>query len=233
MTDEHPPVDDLVALALRELDAEQSAGLNQHLIGCGQCRDTYATIDLDVQQVLVAAPSIAPPAGFSGRVLERMGLSDEASAIAPGPGVTPAVAPQVVPIHRGLARRTAALLVAAALLVGALVGVGATLAVRAPDPGAPAQVATVPLRTSDGATVGSVGLVFMDGRQQVVVNVTAGRAGWAYDCVLVDRAGQRHQAATYTLHDVADAWMVPVPASGLARVELISPSGKVWSSATL
>ncbi|SKF62542.1 Uncharacterised protein [Mycobacteroides abscessus subsp. abscessus] len=52
-----------------------------------------------------------------------------------------------------------------------------------------------------------------------------------YDCVVVDRAGQRRNVGTYTMHNQSDSWVVPAPESGLQRVELVAPSGKVWSSA--
>lgn len=223
MTEQHPPLDDLVALALRDVPTAQAAALNDHLAGCGRCRGQYAAIDLDVQQVLAATPAIAPPAGFSGRVLDRMGLSD--------PPATPLAAATHRAPARGLGRRTAALLVAAAMLVGALLGIGGTLLVRSPGFGDPAQVASVPLLTSQGAQVGNVALITLDGRQQVVVSISAGRAGLTYDCVIVDRAGLRRTVGSYTMDDQSASWVVPAPASGLQRVELVTASGKVWSSA--
>ena len=217
MSEQHPPVDDLVALALRDVAPEQAVALHEHLVSCGACRGTYAAIDLDVQQVLAAAPTIAPRAGFWGRVLDRMGRG----ARAPVPADEPRV---------GISRRAAALLVAAAMVVGALLGVGGTLVARSPNP-APAQVASVPLVTGAGQNVGSAGLVMLDGRQQLVVTVSAGRAGATYECVMVDRFGERSSAGTYTMHDTSDSWVVPAPQAGLRRVELVAASGKVWSSA--
>lgn len=223
MTEQHPAHDDLVALALRDVSSEQAAALNDHLVGCGACRGQYATIDLDLQQVLAATPSIAPPAGFSGRVLDRMVMAEH-------PTTTAAAATSGSRVA-GLGRRSAALLVAAAMLVGALLGVGGTLLVRSPGFGDPAQVASVPLLTSQGTNVGSVALITLDGRQQVVVSISAGRAGLTYDCVIVDRAGLRRNAGSYTMDDQSASWVVPAPASGLQRVELVTASGKVWSSA--
>ena len=223
MTEQHPALDDLVALALRDVSSERAAALNDHLVSCGACRGQYATIDLDLQQVLAATPSIAPPAGFSGRVIDRMVMAEH-------PTATVAAATSGLRVA-GLGRRSAALLVAAAMLVGALLGIGGTLLVRSLGPGDPGQVASVPLLTSQGANVGSVALITLDGRQQVVVTVSAGRAGVTYDCVVVDRTGLRRNAGTYTMHDQSDSWLVPAPDSGLQRVELVTPSGKVWSTA--
>ena len=218
MTEQHPEHDDLVALALRDLGPEQSAAISGHLVSCGACRAAYALVDLDVQQALAATPAIAPPAGFSGRVLDRMSQPD--------PGL-----PATVP--RARHRWRTPLLVAAAMMLGLLLGVGGTVAMlsRAPVPGVPAQVAHAPLLTSQGQAVGSVGLISLDGRDQLVVSVTAGRIGVSYECVIVGRDGQRRSAGSYTMHDPAGTWVVPAPASGIERVELVGASGKVWSSA--
>ena len=77
---EHPDADELVELALGSLGAAEADRLAAHLVGCGECRAAYAAVEDGLQQVLAAGPSIAPPPGFSGRVLATMGLSDAVGA---------------------------------------------------------------------------------------------------------------------------------------------------------
>ena len=73
MTEGHADQDVLVALALQALDTAERARVIAHLDESGECRAEYAAVEGDVLRALAAAPSIAPPAGFSGRVLAAMG----------------------------------------------------------------------------------------------------------------------------------------------------------------
>jgi hypothetical protein len=213
-----------VALALLDVPAAEEEHLAAHLVGCADCREAYAAVADSVQQALAATPAIAPPAGFSGRVLGAMGMADE-RAIRPAPP-----------------RRTGwrvPLLVAAAVLVGLLAGVGGTLATvpLLPSPGAPdRQPAAAALVTGAGQPVGSVGVASLGGRAYVSVSITAGRPDQTYECVLVAADGSRSSGGTWTLTseygDLATGtWLVPLPAGPPARVELVTPSGKVWSAA--
>lgn len=215
MTEQHLDADDLVALALRDLEPGRAAELHRHLEECWACRGDYTAIDLDIRHALAAAPAIAPPPGFSARVLDQMGLSGQ-----PAPTTS--------------SRRTV-LLVAAGVAAGALLGTGATMAVmdRAPDPGTPVPIASAALLTAAGEQVGSVGLVRMDGRERVLVNVSRGRPGVAYDCVLVDRDGRRSTVGRYTMDTPQAAWLVDAPAAGVRRLELLTTTGNLWSSADL
>ena len=73
---EHPTGDELVALALQAVGAPERQRLSEHLAACAHCRAEYAELEEGIQQTLAAAPSIAPPAGFSGRVLTAMGIAE-------------------------------------------------------------------------------------------------------------------------------------------------------------
>lgn len=222
MTESHPNADQLVALALLDVEPAEQQLLAAHLAGCADCRTEYAALDDSLQQALAATPAIAPPAGFSGRVLDEMGISD-ASVTRVG--------------HRW---RTP-LLVAAAVLVGLLVGIGSTLAWLgrvAPTsvPPASPDVVAAALVTSAGDTVGSAGVTQLDGRDYLVISVTRGRANVSYECFLIGSDGRRASGGSWTLsseygQDASGAWAVPLAGERPVRVELVAPSGKVWSQA--
>ena len=74
MTDRHLGEEQLVALALGDVPDEQAAML-EHLRACPSCRSAYEEISGAVDAVLPAAPTVAPPAGFDARVLERLDVS--------------------------------------------------------------------------------------------------------------------------------------------------------------
>lgn len=142
MTEWHPEDEELVALALADLEPAEQARLIDHLNTCAPCRDEYADLSDGLAQALAASPAIAPPPGFSGRVVAAMAPASAARVRLP---------------------RGRMLLVAAAVLVGLLSGIGGTLAVvgglsrsggNATDH---APVATQ-LLTASGEAVGSAGI---------------------------------------------------------------------------
>src|SRR5262245_12703303 len=67
------PDDELVELALGDIDEPRRSQLIRHLVDCAQCRSAYDAIAIAVDAVLPAAPEIAPPVGFDQRVLTRIG----------------------------------------------------------------------------------------------------------------------------------------------------------------
>lgn len=220
MTDWHPDADQLVELSLAELEPAEQERILEHLTGCAACRDEYAELSDGVQQALAATPSVAPPAGFSGRVLAAMAAE-----------VAPAVRP---------ARRTR-LLIAAAVVLGLLAGIGGTLAAtavlnRAPVASSHAPVATR-LVTDAGDEVGSAGIAMLSGRAFLTLNITSGKPGMRYDCVLVGHDGARTDGGSWVLTDeyrtgaASGSWLVPLSGEPPASVELIGPSGAVWSKA--
>lgn len=226
MTEWHPDPDQLVALALLDVSAAEEERLAAHLVGCADCRTEYAGVADSVQQALAATPAIAPPAGFSGRVLVAMGIDDARPARASAaPG----------------RRWRIPLLVAAAVLVGLLAGIGGTLAATslfgrlAPaSPHAPVAAALV---TADGETVGSAGVTTLSGRDYLAVSVTHGRPDVSYECIIVGSDGSRTSGGTWTLTDeygtgtANGTWLVPLSSGHPVAVDLVAPSGRTWSTA--
>lgn len=221
MTEWHPDPDQLVALALADVGGDEQERLVAHLAACSACRDEYAQLSDGLQQTLTAAVSIAPPAGFSGRVLAAM----EAGSDAPVAGRPPRVR----------------LLMVACVLAGLLLGAGGSVGVNAwlnrppVSTTLPAPTATR-LVTADGVGVGSVGLTRRDGRAYLLLNVTDGRNGARYDCILVQSDGTRLNGGSWTLSDeygrgsASGAWLVPIDGESPASVELVGPAGTVWAS---
>lgn len=227
MTEQHVHSDQLVSLALQQVEPDERARLSEHLEGCARCRDEYAGLEDAVQHTLAAAPSIAPPAGFSGRVLAAMAGTER---------------PVVGSSKANPRRRWPSLVAAAAALVcGLAVGVGGTLAVTTP----PGPVGSAPgtatsasaLVTGSGETVGSAGTTVLSGQDYLVITVTRARPGAAYECIVVGSDGQRHSAGDWTLEASAGgttasgSWLVQAPPGEVARVELMTRSGGVWAQA--
>jgi hypothetical protein len=78
----------------------------------------------------------------------------------------------------------------------------------------------------------------LSGRSYVVLTVTSGRPGVRYECILVGRDGTRTSGGSWTLSDeygtgtASGSWLVPLTGERPARIELVAPSGAVWSRAT-
>ncbi|CAI9403528.1 zf-HC2 domain-containing protein [Aestuariimicrobium sp. T2.26MG-19.2B] len=232
MTERHPDDDALVDLVLQTPEPDERARLSAHLASCDACRSRYAELSDGAQQVLAAVPSIAPPAGFSGRVLQAMQLGEEpVAAVAP---------PRALRVTRPRWTR-GVLSVAAALVVGLGVGIGGTIVVH--DRQQPVAVSPTAVRsaaalvTADGTSVGTVGLTTIAGRQVLVVTVTRAKPGKSYDCVVVGGDGRRRTVGSWTLtstygaETAAGTWAVDVPAGGVQGVELVTSEGRVWSQA--
>lgn len=220
MTDWHPEGEELVALALADIEPAEQARLIDHLTTCAPCRDEYAELSDGLAQALAASPAIAPPPGFSGRVVAAMGPAAGAGVRMP---------------------RGRLLLVAAAVLIGVLSGIGGTLAVVGglSRPGGNASdhapVATQ-LLTATGEAVGSAGITTSRGQTFVLLNITTGKPGMSYECFLVGRDGQRTSGGKWALTSeygserASGSWLVPVSGDAPVGVELVAPSGKVWST---
>lgn len=219
---EHAGPDELLALALQDTGPDERARLADHLTGCDRCAAEYGELELDVQRALAATPSIAPPAGFSGKVLDAMGTG----------------APQA----RRRARTRLPLVAAAAVLVGVALGVGGATTFLRPEnpplaaPPAATVSAAAALRTSDGDIVGTVGFSELAGRPHLLISIADAPPGLTYDCVVVDASGERFDGGTWTLaadegeSTASGSWVVEV-ASRPERVEMVTPSGYVWATA--
>ena len=210
----HPSEDELIELALGSQSSDSEAAILQHLNACLTCRATYDEILRSVDATLPASPGIAPPAGFEVRALERIGIRHP----------TPARPSRRVP-----------LLVAAAAAAGILVGGVGTVAIRGADspPSTAAVEGESTLRTADGADVGSVLLSIYEGQAVLVMRIADGAPGMYYACRLRLDDGSALDAGEWTLPASGSAvWIVPAP-SGVSAVELVTDSGKVWSTAPI
>lgn len=222
MADQHLHDDQLVALALDDVDGAGRAELVQHLSGCGRCRNEYDGLAATLEQTLTAAPAVEPPPGFDSRVLAALGVDrPEHRALRPRAAGSPS-APRW---------RVAVAAVVAGIALGAG-GVG--LWAMSQDPPR-AVAATSFLTTPDGAHVGTVTRTLVGGRPALVVTVTDGKVGMDYLCALRLEDGRRVDVATWEIgSDQSHSWVVPTTES-VAQVLLVAEAGAgpVWSSATL
>lgn len=224
MTDWHPDADELVGLALAEATATDQERLLAHLSSCPSCHEQYAGLIDGVQRALAATPAVAPPAGFSGRVLAGMG------------------APETVP-DANAGRRWPRWSVLVAAAIGVVVGVGATLGTvaamnRPPATSTQLQPVAASLVTGAGDEVGSVGLTTQAGRRYVLLNITVGKPDVRYECILIGKDGTRTSGGTWTLTDeyptgsASGSWLVPFSGDPPVAVEMVTPTGTVWARAT-
>ncbi len=220
MTDWHPEDEELLALALADTEPAEQARLIDHLATCAPCRDEYAGLSDGLAQALAASPAIAPPPGFSGRVVAAMAPAASARVRMP---------------------RGRLLLVAAAVLIGLLSGIGGTLAVvgglsRSGGGASDHAPVATQLLTATGEAVGSAGITTSKGQTFVLLNITTGKPGMSYECILVGRDGQRTSGGKWVLtsdygsQQASGSWLVPVSGEAPVGVELVAPSGKVWST---
>ena len=72
MSRQCPDQDELYALALGDVGQPERDAVTAHLAVCEGCRAEYTAIADAADHVLAAAPVVAPPAGFSSRVLTAM-----------------------------------------------------------------------------------------------------------------------------------------------------------------
>jgi hypothetical protein len=252
----HPDEDELIALALGILPG-QPAELLRHLADCPGCHLAYGDVSATVDAVLPAAPSLAAPAGFEARVLNRLELgrptlprrryrmlprrSFAARGTSPAPKdrrSTPP-GPDQAPLRRFCARRRSyrtPLLIAAAAAVGICLG-GVGVAVLGRDA---AAVYVVPshhgasLVTASGASVGTVEPSRAGDDRVVVMQITAGRPGTQYTCRLLLKDGSTRDAGAWWMPASGQAtWIAYGAADKIDRVELVKDDGQVWSSADL
>ncbi|WP_329341896.1 hypothetical protein OG866_38110 [Streptomyces sp. NBC_00663] len=220
--DAHPDEDELLALALGTLPGEP-AELLRHLTACPACRSTYDDLSAAVDSVLPAAPSVAPPAGFDARVLDRLELP----------------APARHTGQRAGRRRSyrMPLLVAAAAAAGICLGAAGAVLVDHGSPPA-SQVAVsdrgAPLVTGSGATVGTVEPSRYGTEPVLVMQITDGHPGTHYTCRLLLKDGTTRDAGHWRLPSSGRAtWIAYGAADSVDRVELVTDGGQVWSSAGL
>ena len=238
----HLTEDALVGLALGDVEAAERERLSLHVDACAVCRAELTGFEDAVRHSLAASPAIAPPAGFSESVVATLVRAAGTSAAS-------------VPVP-GVARWVPWVVAAASLLVGVALGVGVTFGVLgetpAAGPGGPSSPGPTPsaspaatvapaasvLVTRTGDAVGTAGTATVDGRRVLVLTVTSGRPGMTYECMLIAPDGTRTSGGTWTLGEpygserAAGTWVVQLADATVSRVELVAPSGAVWSTAT-
>lgn len=211
MTESHPFEDQLIALALGDLEHDQATTL-EHLTVCATCRSAYDEISQGVDGVLPAAPAVAPPAGFDARVLDRIEVR--------------------TPAPRWSARMR--LLVAATAVIGICFGALAVVVIDNDTTTPTASDIGALLVTPSGSTVGSVEPSLIGADSVVVMQVTAGRPGTHYRCRLHLKDGSVREAGEWRVPASGRAtWIAYATASSIDRVDLVTDDGRVWSSAKL
>ena len=215
MSSEHVGEDRLVELALGTLEQHDEAEALGHLDACPGCRAAYDDVAATVDSVLPAAPTVAPPAGFDARVLDRLALRSPQ---------------QTRPARRS---RRWVLAAAAAAVVGAGAGVaGATVLGRSEDPEVTARGAR--LRTAAGAAVGTVEPTRLSGREVLVMQVAGAPVGVRYTCRLDLDDGSSRDAGSWSVPASGSAvWLAPTAGDPVRSVALVTDSGKVWATARL
>lgn len=218
-TDLCPDDDELVELALGHADRQACERLSAHLASCPACRRSYDDLAGAVELVLPAVPRVAPPPSFETVTLERIA---RARRTAPSTATTPG----------GAVSRRTVLWAAAAAVLGTATGAGVTAYL---DRDEPASRWSRPLLTADGVSVGTVSPSYGEQGNLLVVDVTSGPAGWTYTCRLRRADGTTEDVGVWSLaEDRPNSWVVAVgdPAT-VTGVDLVGPSGTVWSSASL
>ena len=232
---EHPSCDTMREaapdLALGLLTGEERAAALAHLERCEGCRAEVASLAVTADEVLLAAPEVEPPPGFSGRVLDRLAAERAAGGGLPATSGLPAraVGSRRVgsrPVRRW---RVAAALVAAAAL--AVVGLVAVVRSGTPED----EVAVAQMRTGTGAVVGdatavgaetSVVTLDVPAWESMVEHWGEAPAG-SYWLVVEQEDGTRTMSA---LAADVDDWSMRVDAAvdEIATVSMLDNAGRVW-----
>lgn len=225
-TDRHPGEEVLLDLALSDLDDNLRDEVTLHLTGCEPCRAEYAAIADAVDRVLLAAPRVDPPAGFSLSVLAGMGIGGGARSVMATP-----------PRRWAWAHRSRHALVAVAAAVGLLVGAGGTAVVLGTRTDTQDQVLAsgAPLLTGAGTSVGAVREGRHNGQPVLIVTVADGEPGAYYECRLVLADGTSRQVGSWPLDpDGGGTWVITRPQDAqVAGIEMVTDTGEQWATATL
>ena len=231
-------------VALGLLTGEERAAALAHLQRCEACRAEVASLAGTADEVLLAAPRVAPPPGFREAVLARL-----ASEGASGDGLpTGAARPGVGPTDRLRAGRPrgdrarrhdrsrrrlvlgmAAAVAAVAMAAGGLVAFGGR-AEEAPT------VAVAEMRTGSGEAVGEASasgdpatvVVAVPGWSDMVASWGDPGSDTYWMSIELDD-GSRSMSS---VHPARDSWTVRVdsPAGELVTVSVLDQEGRVWCS---
>jgi len=226
------PHDDLVALALDDLDTDARERTLEHLASCRSCRELYDGLALTVEEVLSVGPRVEPPTGFEARALTGMGFRVPA---------TPARNPWLRPTWTTVAAASVAAVLAGVLGTYAVTrdtgDAATTAASESPSarPAPPGSPASAGFWTRSGDSVGTVTPTFFDGRPVYVLSIHSAPVGAHYLCRVRLADGRQVDVADWTMRSPTATWVIEQPKSGATEVQLVSDGGKgpVWSRATL
>ena len=197
--------------ALDILDAEVRADVLAHVATCPPCRRELAELSAAADALLLVTTPAEAPAGFEGRVLERM---------------------RVDPGHAFVARRRRRWVAPAVAAAAALVlGLGGGYVVRGGD-GTHGRPVAAALLAADGHMVGQV--LVSDHPNRMVCVLDSAPAGSRYS-VSVTARDSVADVGTFTTDGPGYAWTAQLPVDGavVRRVEIRGPDGQVRATATI
>jgi hypothetical protein len=233
---------------IRELLPELAAGVAtgeergaalRHLAGCADCRLELDAFARTVDDLLLLAPEVEPPAGFESAVLARI------APAADGPTVRPAPRRRPGAVLRRWSLRVAALGAAAALAAGVVWwqtapdrhladGYRRTLNVAHGSylTAGPLTVSSSTWGTGYGRRAGTV-FAYQGDPSWIVVTVNGAPVSGAYRVVVVTRDGAEHMLGTVRVEAGAASYgeTVRVPVSTIGSVRLTRPYAPTLTAA--
>lgn len=202
----------LPELALGIADGEERARALEHLGGCAECRRELDELSAVADELVALAPEREPPAGFEGRVIERLRVRTAPAR----------------PARRGLRRLSFA---AAVLGAAAVTAVAMTASYtsdrhlasqyRAALQGAHGQYfQSARLRTVDGSPAGTV-FGYQGSPSWLFYTLSSRYSSGLYREQIVTRSGRAVSLPPFRL--VAGSWGIatPIPLRDIASVRLI------------
>jgi hypothetical protein len=143
--------DSVIDFALGQLTGRERAAMLAHLEGCMRCRLEVQDLNGVVDELLLLAPAVNPPAGFEDRLSHRLSM------------------------RHARQRRFRLLLVGVALIAVAAIGFGAWSA-TAPGGSSHSVAGSFPTVSGDG--VARTGTLLVNGVERGVVVITFGQPDW-------------------------------------------------------
>jgi hypothetical protein len=199
-------------LALGLVGEPERRALLAHADGCLSCRTLLTDLQAVSDEMLLLAPDVDAPPGFAERTVAAM----------TGAPVRASVASKRWPVLAGAA---AAILFALGLVVGGL-----------RDGRGPTEVASGPLVTADGASIGQASIVRSE-RLLMLVEIDdpqdfEGRR----TCILVEPDGTRTEVGGWTAAGIATgAWSIAIDddLADAERMEVLNDDGEIVSTVSL
>jgi hypothetical protein len=210
-------------LALGIADGEERAWALEHLAGCSECRAEVERLAGVADELTLLAPPAEPPAGFEGRVVERLGTAPR----------RPARTRRLVPSIAAAAVAAAA----AALAVWFALGDDRDLADEYRDTLAVANgdyFDAAPLEAPGGRTIGYV--YGYQGRTSWLLTIAFdGLDDGRYRIALVTEDGARERVRSMEVEagEGSAGGAIPVDYSDVAEVRILDDRGREVADAEL